>query len=327
MSSRNVSTAPLWGICALIAAAAQGSVTDDEAARAALSAVTRLAGEARGAVLERQGARGPTFSVDSRWRVSVVTSTGDLPRLRDRTFRTSEHAGHTLDAPPSSAQIEAAARELLDKVFPDFDMAEMVLVSAKPRREQARVEALWRRTIPGSGFPGPGQCHVDFCWPDRAIYEIGAECPPIPDEWRRPATVTAQRAEEIGEKALGGLKGGWLETTKDYCVVDPGDEAKSRPAWNVMVRFGPRDNPEECTCDRSVFVDPWTGDIVHTTTWKGAGGGAPEAASRATTPRPMGAASSEGTASRPWLPWAGGGVALLVLVLGATTVCLRRRRS
>ena len=94
-----------------------------------------------------------------------------------------------------------------------------------------------------------------------------------------------------------------------------------------MVRFGPRDKPEECTSDRSVFVDPWTGDIVHTTTWKGAGGGAPEAASRATAPRPMGAASSEGTASRPWLPWAGGGVALLVLVLGATTVCLRRRRS
>jgi len=312
------------GLCT---ASALGALSEEQAIQVAREAAQRAGGPALEVTERDLDLRGWAFTFDERWWVGIAPETGAIPMMRDRTFRASEHARHTLDAPPSSAQIEAAARELLDKVFPDFDMAEMVLVSAKPRREQARVEALWRRTIPGSGFPGPGQCHVDFCWPDRAIYEIGAECPPIPDEWRRPATVTAQRAEEIGEKALGGLKGGWLETTKDYCVVDPGDEAKSRPAWNVMVRFGPRDNPEECTCDRSVFVDPWTGDIVHTTTWKGAGGGAPEAASRATTPRPMGAASSEGTASRPWLPWAGGGVALLVLVLGATTVCLRRRRS
>jgi len=32
-----------------------------------------------------------------------------------------------------------------------------------------------------------------------------------------------------------------------------------------------------------------------------------------------------GAASRPWLPWAGG--AAVLLVLGAATVCLRRRRS
>jgi len=160
---------------------------------------------------------------------------------------------------------------------------------------------------------------------------MGAECPQIPDEWRRPATVAAERAEEIGKAALGDLQGGWLETTKDLCVWD--EPNPPRPAWNVLLRSGPRDKPEECMSIRSVFVDPWTGEIIHTTTWKGAGAGPAEPQAKpsgtATMPtaQPPTDADSKRLASRPWLPWAGGGAAVVVIALGATVVCVRRRRA
>jgi len=312
------------GLCA---SRVSGALTEDQAIEVAREAAQRAGGPALEVTERNLDPRGWAFTFDGRWWVGVVPETGAIRRMCDESFGESEHARHTLDVPPTSAEIEATALELLDKVFPGFDMTEFELASAKPVHEQARVEARWRRVIPECSFPGPGLCFVDFCRPDRAIFLTGAECPPIPDEWRRPATVTAQRAEEIGEKALGGLKGGWLETTKDYCVVDPGDEAKSRPAWNVTLLLGPPNKPEECEADRSVFVDPWSGDVVTIKECMGdrpAGGSGPV--------RPTGSAVRRGPgqsvlAFHPWLPWAGGGVAVAVLALGTAMVCLRRRRS
>jgi len=309
------------GLCT---ASALGALSEEQAIQVAREAAQRAGGPALEVTERDLDLRGWAFTFDERWWVGIAPETGAIPMMRDRTFRASEHARHTLDAPPSSAQIEAAARELLDKVFPDFDMAEFVLESAKPRREQARVEARWRRVIPECGFPGPGLCFVDFCWPDRAVSGIGAECPPIPDEWRRPATVTAQQAEATAREALGDHRGGWLQAAEDYCVVDPRDEAKSRPAWNVTVRLGPRDKPEECEADRSAFVDPWTGGVIIV---KECMGDRPVGAS-ASVGRTGGAATrSVGVeaGSRPWLPIAAGAAALVAAGLGAA--CVRRRRG
>jgi len=312
-----------------LALAAIGAVTEDEAAQIALQTVKRAAGSAARITERDLGQRSWTFTVDDRWWVGVVPATGSVPIMADLDLRESEDPEGALDAPLSSTEIEAAALELLRKVFPGFDMAEFVLKSAKPVGQRARVSAYWRRIIPGCGFPGPGQCHVEFRWSDRAIAEIGAECPPIPDEWRRPATVTAERAEAIGKAALGDLQGGWLETTKDLCVWD--EPNPPRPAWNVLLRSGPRDKPEECMSIRSVFVDPWTGEIVHTTTWKSAAAGPAEPQAKpngtATMPtaQPPTDAEAERSAHGRWLFAAG--AAVLAIALGAAMVCVRRRRS
>ena len=320
-----------WLACFALAAESAAAVTEAEAEEAAVEAVRRAGGTAQHVTKRAIGSRTWAFTLDGRWWVGIAPETGAIGLIADHGFEGSEHGHHVLEQPPDRAAIEAVALELLRKVFPDLDMAEFVLESAKPQGEHARVEARWRRLIAECGFPGPGYCFVDFCWPDRAVCEVGAEDQPIPDEWRRPATVAAERAEEIGKAALGDLQGGWLETTKDLCVWD--EPNPPRPAWNVLLRSGPRDKPEECMSIRSVFVDPWTGEIIHTTTWKGAGAGPAEPQAKpsgtATMPtaQPPTDADSKRLASRPWLPWAGGGAAVVVIALGATVVCVRRRRA
>ena len=327
---RSAASLLLLGMVAmgLCAARALGSLSEEQAIQAARKAAERAGGPAR-VVTERDlDPRGWAFTFDKRWWVGIVPETGAIRRMRDQDFERSEHSRHTLEASPSAAEIEAAALELLHKVFPGFDMAEFALESAKPRHEQARVEARWRRVIPECGFPGPGLCFVDFCWPDRAISGMGAECPPIPDEWRRPASIAAEQAEATARDALGDLRGGWLRTTKDYCVVDPRDDAKSRPAWNVTLLLGSRDKPEECEADRSVFVDPWSGDVVTIKECMGdrpVGTSGPVVASRGASR--AGARTVGAVAAHSWPPWAGGGAAVVVIALGATVVCVRRRRA
>ncbi|HOS95538.1 MAG TPA: hypothetical protein PLQ54_19655, partial [Armatimonadota bacterium] len=298
---------------------AWSALTDDEAKEVAMRVVERVAGTAEQAAVRYRGRRGPTVVVDERWWVWVDSAMARAAKLSDQGYRLSAHAKHKLVAPPAHAEIEAAALELLHRVFPGFDMAEFVVESAKPQGEQARVEARWRRVIPECGFPGPGLCFVDFCWPDRAISGMGAECPPIPDEWRRPASIAAEQAEATARDALGDLRGGWLRTTKDYCVVDPRDDAKSRPAWNVTLLLGSRDKPEECEADRSVFVDPWSGDVVTIKECMGdrpVGTSGPVVASRGASR--AGARTVGAVAAHSWPPWAGGGAAVVVIALGAT---------
>jgi len=307
---------------------ATAAVTAERAERIALDAVRRACGAAT-AVTERDiDPRGWALTVDGRWWVGIVPETGAVRTMADREFAASEHAAHELGEPPTSEQIAAAGCRLIQKVFPGLDMSDFMLRSAQPRPECARVEAWWLRTIPENGFRGPGSCHVDFCWPDRRIYEIGAEAPPIPAEWRKKEEVTRERAEAIARRALGDLGGGWLQTTKAWCIVDRADRSKSRPAWNVLLRRGPEGNEHQSYRDRSVFICPWTGEVLATRGWTATGGPARSSSTPTAATLPLvTTGEADGIEPRPWLPWAGGAAAAVVLALGATMVCLRRRRG
>jgi len=305
-------------ITSLVVAGHAAPLSDEEAAQVAIEAVVRAGGAGQGVVSQRQGARGPTFLVDERWSVAIVRDTGQVRRLSDHGFEGTPHVEHVLpDPPPTSAEIEQAARELIEKVFPGFDMSEFVLHSAGPRREQARVEAIWRRVIPENGFPGPGGCNADFCWPDRAIYRIGAYYIPVPDEWRRPPAVSTEEAEELTRGELGDLRGGWLRTEKGFYMSDHADPSTYRPAWEVQVWLGPRERPDECVPDRGVFVDPWTGEVRQVVEY---GAAAPPGYG----PGPRGDAGVSLVMRDRGLIW--GGVAALGVVLGVT-LCLTRRRK
>ena len=98
-----------------------------------------------------------------------------------------------------------------------------------------------------------------------------------------------------------------------------------RPAWQVYLRRRWYGAHGGTYVDRGVWVDPWTGEVLRTATFDSAAG-APGQAPRS----PIGPATTDmpaHAAPRPWVPWAGGAAALLVLVLSVALVCLRRRRG
>jgi len=69
-----------------------------------------------------------------------------------------------------------------------------------------------------------------------------------------------------------------------------------------MVLFGPENDHYKSCMDRSVYVDPWSGEITYTPQWDSA---AP-AGSTAVATDPSAMPSSAEVPARPWLPWAGG---------------------
>jgi len=301
---------------------AVANVSEEQAAKIAIAAARRAGAETCKVTAYDRSERSHRFTIDQRWWVTIGRTAGQPTMIVDRGFLKSPHAEHRLGARPTSAQIEAAGRELVAKVIPDLNMAEMELAFTMVQPKSAYVEACWHQVIAENGFEGPAKCGVKFCWPDRALESVRSEDPSTPREWRRPATVTAEQAEEIARPTLGDLNGGWIETTKDFCA-EP-QATRRGPAWNVLVRVGPRDRPQDCAYDRSVFVDPWSGEVMGTAEWLGAAA-LRQPVREPTQPGPPGSRVPAGAASRPWLPWAGG--AAVLLVLGAATVCLRRRRS
>lgn len=292
--------------------------TEERADGLALGAVRRAGGAAEKVTSRDMDPRAWELIVDSRWWVWIRPETGQAVTVYDHGFEKSPHQQHRLTRQPGSADIEQAGRELLHRVYPDLDMTEMQLEYAKPRVEAARVEARWRQMLLESGFPGPGHCLVDFCWPDKAIFRIRAETPPVPHQWRQTPAVTKEQAVEIAQASFGDLRGGWLEATRDLCVWD--DANPPRPAWNVALRVGTRGDTASRYPERSVFVDPWTGEAFFTALWMG-GRGRPGTVPRSDQP------GCSATRSHSWLPWAGGGAAVLAIALGAAMVCLRRRRA
>lgn len=304
----------------VLASPAPAAVSEDQAEQIALDIVKRATG-VDGRITRRETKPPSCFlTVDGRWHLYVRLTTGRVGSLSDLGFSESPHARQKLEAPPAAGEIEKAGRELMAKVFPDLDWTEFVVESAKPRAWSGCVEARWRQVIPENGFPGPGWCEVVFGWPDRAIETMGVDDSPALDEWRKPPTVTAEEAERIALPKLGDLTGRWVETRKHFCGFP--DAKRQGPVWDVTVLFGPEDDHHRSCPDRSVYVDPWSGEITYTSQWDSA----PPAGSTAAETRPSAMASSaERSAQGRWLLAAG--AAVLVLVLGAAMVCQRRRRS
>ncbi|HQK94945.1 MAG TPA: hypothetical protein PLD23_15655 [Armatimonadota bacterium] len=108
--------------------------------------------------------------------------------------------------------------------------------------------------------------------------------------------MTAEPAEEIVRPKLGDLKGGWIETTRDFCAE--AEATRRGPAWNVMVKLGPKDRPLHCVPDRSAFVDPWPGEIICTAQCEGASPVPAPGGNTAAMPAPAGAVGSESAALR-----------------------------
>jgi len=318
--------ARIASIAIAIAGAALGGAGADaqgrEAPSSVLAAVRRAGGVGARITKARELPWAIRYTVDDRWEVYASRSGAQVQSVADRGFDKSEHADHTLGRTPPEADVLRVGRELIQQVFPGFDMTEMTLASVRPRAGTGRVVAAWGRVIPQNGFRAEGSCMAEYCSRDRAIFEVAARCPPIPDKWRRPETVTADEAKETAHRELGDLGGGWLEVAKHLCVLDRTD---IRPAWRVYLK---REQPAaggRVYVQRGVWVDPWTGQVLRTATFDSAAG-APSQATRS----PIGPDATEvpaGAASRPWLAWAGGGVAALALAVGATMVCARRRRS
>jgi len=303
---------------------AGADVSEEQAAKIAIAAARRAGAEPGKVTAHSVSEPGHRFTIDKRWWVAIGQAAGGPTIVRDKGFLKSAHATHRLDARPTSAQIDASGRELVAKVLPDLNMAEMELTSTMVHPRSACVEAHWRQVIAQNGFRGPGICSVTFCWPDRALESVHAVAPPVPEEWRRPATVTAEQAEEMARPTLGDLKGGWIETTKGFCA-EP-QATRRGPAWNVLVRVGPRGRPQDCAYDRSVFVDPWSGEVMGTAEWLGAAR-LRQPVREPTQPGPPGSRVPAGVGPRPWLAWAGGAAGAVVVALGATMVCVRRRRA
>jgi len=322
---RSIAALILVGLAGLttVVRVARAEVTEDQAERIALDATRRASGEAHEVTDRDLSRRSWRFIVDSRWRVFIRPATGQVVTVYDHGFEKSPHQGHRFAERPAAAEIERVGRELLRKVYPDLDMSEMRLEYARPRIEAARVEARWRQLIPESGFPGPGLCYVDFCWVDRAIQAVGAETPPVPNQWRQTPAVPKEQAVEIAQASLGDLRGGWLEATRDLCVWD--DANPPRPAWNVALRPGTRGDTASRHPERSVFVDPWTGEAFFTALWMSGGARAATAPQLHRPVQPLAAWEAERSTHAGWLVAAG--ALVLVVVLGAATVCLRRRRS
>ncbi|HOS94686.1 MAG TPA: hypothetical protein PLQ54_15305 [Armatimonadota bacterium] len=73
---------------------------------------------------ERDG-RGYTLNIDGGWWVAVNRMDGEPAIGSDRGFPRSVHAEHRIETQPTSEQIDAPGRDLVAKVLPDFDIAEM----------------------------------------------------------------------------------------------------------------------------------------------------------------------------------------------------------
>jgi len=300
MSRRRMLTVGLMVVIAAVPRPVAAVVTGDQAERIALDAVERAAG-LRGRITDREAGDSTwRLTVDGRWWVSVKASTGQVRLIGDRSFSESSRLRRKLDTPPTGGEIEKAGRELMAKVFPDLDMAEFTLERAEARAWSGCAEARWRQVISENGFPGAGWCQVIFGWPDHAIETIAADDQSILDEWRKPPTVTAEEAEEIARPKLGDLTGRWVETRKHFCGSP--DAKRRGPVWDVMVLFGPENDHYKSCMDRSVYVDPWSGEITYTPQWDSA---AP-AGSTAVATDPSAMPSSAEVPARPWLPWAGG---------------------
>ena len=324
------------GTTAELCAAQSGK---EQAARAAIEAVRRAGGAAVRVTASDRSERGYWVTVDDRWRVGLASPSGAAVLVVDCGFSKSPHAAHKLASQPTPDEIEQAGREVVARVFPDFDMSEFRRSVAEIRPRSARAEVCWRQVIRENGFLGGGRCSTVFCWPDRAVESIEATGPAIPDSWRRPTTVTAEEAKSVALPQLRVREGEWVETVKDFCGWE--QAARKSPSWNVTVKSGPEDRPLECMSLRSVFVDPWTGEIIHTAQWEGAGPAGAEALPSAIggqlrpgrpgspaalpTAQPLTAGQAERSAHGRWLLAAGAGI--LVLALAAAMVCARRRRA
>lgn len=310
-------------------------MTEGQAAQIALDTLGRMgfaATDARSVSWEEPGYEfqegvGYRFRVDGRWSVRVLAATGDVCMVASDAAAYSQHSKHVGGERPTPEGVEKAGRELIARAFPSFDMRGFQYEPPRGRLGSGPVNAKWQQWIGESGFPGPGRCHVFFCWQDRGIIGMGAEQPPVPSEWRKPG-IAAEQALEVARAELGDVaKGGWLEALRAFCARS--DATGQGPAWLVLLRQPQETDPSKSYVRRGMFIDPWEGRVTSVAYEAGCepspGPGGYVAPGVVAVLRP--GAETKGT-RHAWMPWSV--ACAMALGLGVGLRCARRagvRRS
>ena len=172
-----------------------------------------------------------------------------------------------LPPPPAERDVVAAAVRLIAGLFGTQPDAARARVVATPMGTWARVR--WEQRVPETGFPTGGGTEVLFNLRSGRVAELQHWLGPIPDEWRRPPSITEEEARaayrervELPADAVTDLY--VTREAHNRGLRVPFQEIQ--PVWAVTaVRrtdgpgpHGPGFEPTLTT----LYLDPWTGDTI-----------------------------------------------------------------
>jgi len=266
-------------ICTLLLLSYLGSrgvdarVSDAEAERRALIAVSALTGQATEASPVRVSGAGKTFRIDGRWTVTIEWISGGVFHMSDREAEAGPANRVPLPDGLEDAEIIAEARQLVLKVHPRFDEFEHSLLSVRRLPRYSWVDVAWQQVIPENGFPTGAVSSVSFGWQDRRVRTLAAFDLPIGDNWRRQPSVTAEEACALADGAVELPKGCVADYQgRKWCAVGEPDFAANRPVWKVVAFERGTQGPGYGGTYGVVYVDPWTGELFGAHRVMGAGG-------------------------------------------------------